>query len=274
MKVHSGSTTRRGFLTDTVRHAALAGLASSAAVSLLGAQAAAAARHDDEDQYDFLMPRVRFVCDEAVTDTWNITPGGDRNLLEELSSVIRCKVKLPPVGNFDQPYLGEDQHFNAVVDFDHFDDLRRYPFLCMTSEGHFRFTNAQKSNLKKYVEEGGFIFMDDCILMSDSDYFYQSAYKLLEETFGKGSVVKIPNNHEVMTNIYDLSRIGLPHVSGTNHGARGVFAGDRLGIFLSSTDIHCGWTDRPGRWYPKPGRHGYKEAIQLGINVIMYSLSH
>jgi hypothetical protein len=264
---------RRDFLADAARKAGLAAMAA-AALALPQSGAFAAARHDDEDEYDFLMPRVKFQCDQTVTDTWNITPGGDRNLLEELSAVVRCKVKLPPVGNFDQPYLGEDKHFNAVVDFYHFDDLRNYPFLLMTSEGHFHFSAQQKANLKKYVEQGGFIFMDDCILESGTDYFYQSAYKMLEETFGTGSVVKIPNSHEVFSNVHDLSKIGLPHVSGTNHGARGVFSGDRLAVFLSSTDIHCGWTDRPGRWYPKAGGHGYKQAIQLGVNVIMYSLSH
>ncbi|MHC4240451.1 MAG: DUF4159 domain-containing protein, partial [Planctomycetota bacterium] len=66
---------------------------------------------------------------------------------------------------------------------------------------------------------------------------------------------------------------------GQYHGARGVFVGDRLAVFLSSTDIHCGWADSRGRWFGTGGKrgigkHGYKEAIQMGINIIMYALSH
>ena len=58
---------------------------------------------------------------------------------------------------------------------------------------------------------------------------------------------------------------------GQNHGARGVFVGDRLAIFLTSTDIHCGWCDTHGlEW----GKENYKKAIQMGINIIMYAISH
>jgi hypothetical protein len=66
---------------------------------------------------------------------------------------------------------------------------------------------------------------------------------------------------------------------GQYHGARGVFVGNRLAVFLSSTDIHCGWADSRGRWFGAGGKrgigkHGYKEAIQMGINIIMYAVSH
>ncbi|OHB74600.1 MAG: hypothetical protein A2Z25_16460 [Planctomycetes bacterium RBG_16_55_9] len=64
---------------------------------------------------------------------------------------------------------------------------------------------------------------------------------------------------------------GLPIMQGQNHGARGVFIGDRLAVFLSSTDIHCGWCDSHGFTF---GRHNYQKAIQMGINVIMYALTH
>jgi len=58
---------------------------------------------------------------------------------------------------------------------------------------------------------------------------------------------------------------------GQNHGARGVFVDDRLAVFLSSTDIHCGWCDSHGFEF---GRYNYEKAIQMGINIIMYALSH
>jgi hypothetical protein len=95
----------------------------------------------------------------------------------------------------------------------------------------------------------------------------------------------IPNDHEVFNNVFDLSETGLPALQyggsiypagfsrphGQNHGARGVFIGDRLAIFLSSTDLHCGWCDSHGvEW----GNDGYRRTIQMGINIIMYALTH
>ena len=52
-----------------------------------------------------------------------------------------------------------------------------------------------------------------------------------------------------------------------------MFLGDRLAVLLSATDIHCGWADRARAFFPA-GTIGYTESIQMGINIIMYAMSH
>jgi len=283
------SLTRRNLLRDAARRGAAAAIAASG-IGLLSGTAAGAgsgiarpsrpsphapAAADDADQYDILLARVKFASDTSVPDVWNTHPGAERNLLEALANAVRCKVKLPQGVNCDNPYYGEERHFNAVVDFDGAANVEDYPFLVMTAEGYFKFTASQKANLKKYLDGGGFVFMDDCIAGVNTDFFYQSAYKLLEEVHGRGSVRRVPNEHEVFHNVFDLGKIGLPHISGVNHGAQGIWRGDRLAVILSSTDVHCGWTDRQHRWYQGGnGRHTHEEAIKFGINMIMYVLSH
>ena len=134
--------------------------------------------------------------------------------------------------------------------------------------------------------------MDDCVVGNGGDFFYQSSYKVLQDVFGPKAVKRVPREHEVFHNVYDLGETGLPHLEyhkrklpgmkrskrtplpymhGQNHGARGVFIGDRLAVFLGSTDIHCGWCDRDGNEF---GRASYEKAIQMGINIIMYAISH
>jgi hypothetical protein len=236
---------------------------------------------DDLDKYDFLMPRVKYPHQKKEADPWNVRPGGDANLLRELSAVIRCRVKpITRVQDWNPQWAAEGQ-LNAVV------------------ENPYSFDGNQKRNLKEYILRGGFMFMDDCVVDTGGDFFYQSSYALLEDVFGKGAVKRIPNGHEVFHNVYDLGDEGLPYMEriqqpmpslpwrirtprssnksslpvmqGQNHGARGVFVGDRLAVFLSSTDIHCGWCDSHGLTF---GRQNYKKAIQMGINIIMYALSH
>jgi hypothetical protein len=241
---------------------------------------------DDLDKYDFVMPRVRFEKRRGQgPDRWNVRPGGDANLLRELSDVIRCRVK-PIKGTSDwEPQLAAEGQLNAVVKFDEPDKLREYPFLFMTGENYYEFTSKQRRNLKDYITAGGFLLMDDCVVGSGGDFFYQSSYKLLEDAFGAGAVQKVPREHEVFHNVYDLGETGLPFLEharrfgpgglrfthGQNHGARGVFIRDRLAVFLSSTDLHCGWCDSHGvEW----GIEGYRKTIQMGINIIMYALTH
>jgi hypothetical protein len=248
---------------------------------------------DDLDMYDFLMPRVKFTHEKREVDRWNVRPGGDANLLRELSSVVRCKVK-PVRRAYDwHPQWAAESQLNAVVTFDELRELEKYPFLFMTGENHYKLDGRQKTNLREYILRGGFLLMDDCVVGDGGDFFYKSSYKLLEEVFGSGAVKSIPLQHEIFHNVYDLGEtglpymqllsptfppgirrrgsVGLPHMHGQNHGARGVFIGDRLAVFLSSTDLHCGWCDSRGRTF---GRHNYNKSIQMGINIIMYAISH
>ena len=214
-------------------------------------------------------------------------------MLRELSSVIRCRVK-PIRRAYDwQPQWSVEGQLNAIVGFDELKDLAKYPFLFMTGENHYKFDDTQKANLKEYILRGGFLLMDDCVVGDGGDFFYRSSYALLEEVFSSGAVKRISPEHEVFHNVYDLGDTGLPSMQqlaptpvrgfrrpgqspiprmhGQNHGARGVFVGDRLAVFLSSTDLHCGWCDSHGGVF---GRHNYKKAIQMGINIIMYAISH
>ena len=250
-------------------------------------------RPNDLDIYDFVMPRVKYAHESREVDRWNVRPGGDANLLRELRTVIRCKTK-PILGAYDwQPQWAMEGQLNAVVTFDEPEGLKKYPFLFMTGENHYKFDRRQKANLKDYINRGGFILMDDCVVGSGGDFFYQSSFTLLEQVFGNGAVQRIPLQHEVFHNVYDLGdtglpylerqnqiflpgmrqpkRLGLPYMHGQNHGARGVSIGDRLAVFLSSTDIHCGWCDSHGIEF---GRQNYEKAIQMGINIIMYAISH
>ena len=285
---------RRHFLKTAGSAIASVALASSPLASTL---CAANVKNEDEfDKYDFILTRVKFAHEKKEVDKWNTRPGGDANLLEELASIIRCKVKpIKGTTNWQPQYASEGQ-LNAIVTFDQPEKLKNYPFLFMTGENHFEFTAKQKRNLKEYIIRGGFLLMDDCVVGSGGDFFYKSAYKILEEVFGTGAVQRIPREHEVFHNVYDLGDTGLPqsqfkrsrrilgprpnrpgqrsalpYMHGQNHGARGVFIGDRLAIFLSSTDIHCGWCDRDGNEF---GRESYEKAIQMGINIIMYAISH
>ena len=236
----------------------------------------------DLNDYDFFMARVRFDSDKSAGDGWNIQPAGDNYLLEELCKAVRCQVKLIPGLRRSRPGGGSVNHFNAVVDLNYADGLHKFPFLFMTAGGHYSFNDAQKQNFKSYVEQGGFILMDDCVAHGPGDFFFHSSCQLLEHLFGKAAVKEISIGHEIFHNVYDLSRIGMPYIQGTNWPPRGLFIDDRLAVVLVSTDIHCGWADRTQTWFGPNvtrrfggrGIHGYNESIKMGINLIMYVLSH
>jgi len=253
----SNNLTRR-----TLLRRAAAGAAAATGLDLTAGQTTNGKEPDDLEKYDFLLPRVKFRPEEGPEDYWSVYYEGDRNLLRAFSSVIRCKVKLKA----DCRGQSEPEcRFNAVVEFDDFETLRKHPFLFMTSQYHYKLNATEKKNLKRYIETGGFLLMDDCISQSRGVFFYQSSYELLEEVFGKPALRPIPHEHEVFHNVYDFGEGGVPHCYGTYHRAKGVFVDDRLAVFLSSTDIHCAWV----------GNHRLvKEGTHMGVNILMYALSH
>jgi hypothetical protein len=271
---------RRTFLRTAAAGAALAGARLGSAAQRTAQQRQYRNTADGSDEYDFVMARVKFDCNMRVNDNWNAFPGGDGNLLRQFEKIVRCKVK--PTRSYDnKPRNGRGQDFNAVVDLTNAGELRKYPFLFMTASGSYTLSKREKMNLLRYLNEGGFIYMDDCVhgVNDDRDYFFQSSCKILEEIFGPGSVRPVPNGHEIFHNVYDLGDIGVPHVIGQPLPGHGITIGDRLAAFLSSTDIHCGWVDRSGGWFGNGGkagvgRHGHEEAVKMGINIIMYALSH
>jgi len=275
---------RREFLKTASRTIAGAALAAGGLGSIVRG-APYGENSDDLDKYDFIMPRVKYHHEKKEVDRWNVRPGGDANLLEEFSSVIRCKVKPIRDANDWQPQYAKEGQLNAVVSFKELEVVKKYPFLFMTGENHYEIAANEKANLREYIMRGGFLYMDDCVVGNGGDFFYKSSFKLLQEVFGEDAVKRVPHEHEIFHNVYDLGdtglpyleyikrrpRRGLPYMHGQNHSARGVFVGDRLAIFLSSTDVHCGWCDSHGfEW----GKENYKKAIQMGINIIMYAISH
>jgi len=224
--------------------------------------------------YDFLFTRVKFHCRQRVGDRWNHFPGADKNLLNELRRVTRCGIKQPENCQNGRPRFGEEEQFNAVVTLDDRDGLRGNPFIFMTAEGEYSLSDREKENLKEFISAGGFLMADDCVWGRDGDFFYQSTCQILRELFGQNSVGLIPNDHEIMQNVHDMRSIGLPLCLGVNRGPTGLFVGDRVAAFISSTDLHCGWIV-PGRRHVGPGGiHGYEEAVAMGVNVLVYAMSH
>ena len=231
---------------------------------------------DDVDNYDLLLPRI---CNN--NPDWDFGPGGDKNMLEQFSAIMRCKVKLQDNVRDEYPDNGLPEHFNGAIDLTGLDAMRKFPAMFMMGTGSYEIRDRNKlDNLKAYLEEGGFLLMDECASPRRTDQFYQSGLRVLLSIFGDAQVRTIPEDHEIYRNVYDISepnfrrwRRGSSDRSraGSSPGNTGVFIGERLAVFLCDADIHCGWLDPRDSWGKRANNH---ESIQTGVNVLTYFLSH
>ena len=201
----------------------------------------------------FIFPRLQFNVKDNTPDRWNISPVGDVNLRKKLMELTNINVSLEP----------------KVVRLADFEDLCKHPFVFMTSEGYFDLDPQEEWNMREFLERGGFIQADDCVFATKEDRFFRDYLRLMEKLFPDNPMRKIPKDHEIYHIYFDFPN-GSPHMQGVPHGAYGLFerGTGRIMSYIDPGDLHCGWQCR--YW----GMEKNMEAIKMGINVIIYFLTH
>jgi len=227
----------------------------------------------------FIFPRLKFSVKDETEDQWFIYPVGDTMLRKNLAKLTNINVSHEPV----------------IVSLAEMDSMCRYPFVFMTSEGYFDTPKNEQANLKEFLMRGGFIHADDCVWSRgmggkstlptdmpdgvfrqrpknspmDGDRFFYDFLKLMKELFPENPLRRVPLDHEIYSCYFKFPN-GSPHFQGVDHGGWGLFekGTGRIMAFDSPGDLHCAWTFR--FW----NEETCMKAIKMGINIIIYFLTH
>ena len=148
------------------------------------------------------------------------------------------------------------------------DELLLYPMIHMTGHGRVAFSDDEAAALRRYFERGGFLWADDNYGM---DRHFRAQ---LDRVLPGAALVELPFDHEIYHSFYEFPE-GLPkiheHDGGPPHGY-GVFLDGRMVVFYSfNTDIGDGLEDGEVHNDPPDRREA---ALRMGINIVMYALSH
>lgn len=145
------------------------------------------------------------------------------------------------------------------------ENLRAFPFLYMTGHGTVRLSDKEVEALRRHLEEGGFLYADDCYGMDES--FRAMVRKL----FPEAELEELPNTHPIYHNFYDLP--GLPKIhehDGKPPQGLGVTLGGRLVLFYTyETDIGDGLEDARVHNDPPEKR---EQAVKMAVNILMYAI--
>jgi len=145
--------------------------------------------------------------------------------------------------------------------------LRDHPYLYMTGHGNVRFTPAERTALREYLLDGGFLHADD-------NYGLDESFRReVEAIFPDRELVEIPEDHPVFHGFYDFPR-GLPKIhehDGAAPQAFGIFEDGRLMVFYSyESDLGDGWEDADVHDDPAELR---ETALRMGVNLYLFVLS-
>ncbi len=155
------------------------------------------------------------------------------------------------------------------------DDIFKCPFCYLSGHKLVQFSKKERENFKKYVENGGFVFVDDCNHDIDG-LFAKSFERQIGEIFGNEALVKLPNDHELYSVFFDFED-GPPTTSQELNGwgddlvheyLQAIEVNGRIGLLYSNKDYGCEWDYdfRNKRWYKN-------DNTRFGVNIVMYALT-
>ncbi len=144
------------------------------------------------------------------------------------------------------------------------EEIFQYPFLFLTGHGNIRLSEEEIKNLRKYVFNGGFVYIDD-------DYGIDESFrKEIKRWFPDYELREVPLHHPIYSIYYRFPN-GLPKIHEHYEGspkALGIFIGNRLTLLYTyNSNISDGWTNR----YNDPDSLR-EEAFKFGINLVLYSI--
>jgi len=147
-------------------------------------------------------------------------------------------------------------------------EIYTYPFLFITGHGKIKFSKSELQNLKNYLWNGGFIYVDD-------DYGMDKHFREeLNKAFPKHELVQIPTDHQIYRVFYELPE-GLPKIHEHYKGAPkgyGLFLKGRLALFYTyNSNISDGWASR-GVY--KDSETLREKALKMGINIYIYAMTN
>ena len=160
-------------------------------------------------------------------------------------------------------------------------DLRRFPFLYMLEIEGMSLTPPEVEGLGSYLRAGGFLVVDDFW----GPYAFEDLAREMRRVLPEYSIVEIPPDHPIFNTVYKIDEvIQVPAIgryyrgrtsecSGCEVFARGIFddKGHLMVVINGNTDLGDAW-----EWFERPEYplQFSSFAVRLGVNFIIYSMSH
>lgn len=146
-------------------------------------------------------------------------------------------------------------------------EIFNYPFVYLTGHGNIVFSDNEATNLRKYLESGGFLHIDDNYGLK------QFIVPQMKKVFPELDFIELPFNHPLYRQAF-LFNSGLPKIhehDGKPAQGFGLILNGKLVCFFSyESDLGNGWEDASIHNDPEEKR---QLALKMGANLIQYAFN-
>lgn len=249
---------RRKFMRNSMAAATAATVAAASAQGLaaLNPRTPASARRPLSSVGGFTFARLRY-----ASGNWDADPKMPANLLNSLVEYTSIRVEAT----------------ERIVDVGS-ERLSDYPFVYLTGNKLVRFSEAERANLRRYLRNGGFMFVDDCNHDVDGTFAktFESEIKTVLDR-PEEVLRKLPKEHPLYRSFFKFTD-GPPATSHELNGwgddivhdyLKAIEIDGRISVLYSNKDYGCEWNYD---WTNK--RFSTKDNTRFGVNIIVYALTH
>lgn len=146
-------------------------------------------------------------------------------------------------------------------------EVFNYPYIHVTGHGRWTVSDAEAKNLRKYMESGGFLHIDD-------NYGLDPYVRpVLKKIFPELELVELPFSYPIYHQKFNFPN-GLPKVHEHDEkppkGYGLIYKGRLVCYYTYETDLGDGWED-PDVHHDTPQQR--QMALQMGANIIQYAFT-
>jgi hypothetical protein len=153
-------------------------------------------------------------------------------------------------------------------------EIFKYPFAYISHPGEVFPSDQEIDNLREYIERGGFLMLDDFGGQGQGPWEMENFKMMLRRAFPDRDMYPLKDDHELLRLSYHIDNLNMEHPMS---GAKSTFYGfddskGRLAMVICyANDVGDYWEFIDQPYYKlKPSA----EALKLGINIALYSMTH
>lgn len=214
---------------------------------------AAAAPGASATGWDFYFTRLMY-----ESGNWNVDERMPVNVLNSLIEYTSLRVD-------------PEERVVALAD----EEMLQSPFCYMAGHKLVQFNEKEAEHFRRYVENGGFVFVDDC--NHDIDALFATSFtRQMDNLFGQDCLKKLPNKHPLYHSFFDFDEPPTTSFELNGWGddlvhdyMRGIEINGRLAVLYSNKDYGCEWDYdyRNKRWLAR-------DNTRFAVNIVMYALNY
>jgi hypothetical protein len=163
-----------------------------------------------------------------------------------------------------------------IVDIDS-EELFKYPFVYMSEPGYLDLHPADVKNLREYLDRGGFILVDDFRGNPSDMHEMENFIVQLRKLYPDRSLAPVPPSHAIFHSFFEIDPVGLEASYTRPNSGPVQFLGlsdenNRLVLMVNFN------YDASEYWQAldigQCSMHQAGTAVQLGINYVVYAMTH